>query len=431
MNRLGFAAGVRCLFVASLFCLGAMAQDTEHEKDDKEQGKGKRAASFDWKKHPTVQVGDWLRVDFRARFQMDWVMREPETRDDRDLFEFARKRVGAEGTVFKIFEFEFSRELNETNVPWKDAYGNVRIRRWLQVRGGRFRIPFSLDQLTGPTNLDFIDRSRQADRLAPNRDTGVMAHGSLIKKGGLKYQFGYFFNDGDNAITAGRRTGEGTWAGRLTGQPLPRNDLFGNMTFGAAFTRSNVPEGLFSLNGRTTARETFFPRYFVNGARTRIGTEFSWKPGPFGVQGEFTEVREERRTQGLRREDLSDLLSRGWYLQGTWVITGQSKNKGLMRGRFMPFTGKHPFGAVELAIRNEVLRFGSTAETGNPSRSLRANNIRATSDRAWTFGVNWYVNQWIKAQANFTREQIEDTFRAPIAGTGLYWAYKFRLQLAL
>ena len=86
---------------------------------------------------------------------------------------------------------------------------------------------------------------------------------------------------------------------------------------------------------------------------------------------------------------------------------------------------------MELAVRAECLRFASDTGAGRPSRSLRAVNILQTSDRAWTFGVNWYINQWVKAQANFTREYLEDAFRAPIQGVNLYWVYKYRLQLSL
>ena len=105
----------------------------------------------------------------------------------------------------------------------------------------------------------------------------------------------------------------------------------------AAVTHSNVPEGLFGLRGRTTSKETFFPEYFVNGTRLRAGAEFSWMPGPFALKAEYITVREQRLGQGLREEDIPDLLERGWYVYGTWVVTGQNKEKGLARGRRLPF----------------------------------------------------------------------------------------------
>ena len=122
-------------------------------------------------------------------------------------------------------------------------------------------------------------------------------------------------------------------------------------------------------------------------------------------------------------------MERGWYLSGTWAVTGQPKARGLDRGRIIPFV--QGWGALELAIRNEAIRFGSDGGTGRPSRSIRASNVLPQSERVWTFGVNWYANQWAKVQSNFVREWIEDAFRAPIAGRNVYWSYKVRLQLSL
>ncbi|NWF84045.1 MAG: hypothetical protein HXY18_09480 [Bryobacteraceae bacterium] len=409
-----------------------LAQDTEQEKEQAEKEPANKGVRSVWKKHPSFRAGDWLRVDFRARFQLDWITRDPETKPGGGLFDFTRKRLAIEGTFLRWFEYEVSRELSETDFPWKDVYGNFKLNRSVQVRGGRFRIPFSQDQLTGPTNLDFIDRSRIADRLAPNRDTGAMAHGSFFEGGALKYQAGYFFNDGDNAADRNNnRTGENTAALRLTGRPLSKSGLFGSLTLGGAFNRAGVPEGLVSLRGRTTGKETFFSEVFVNGTRMRTGAEFSWTPGPFALKAEFISVREQRLGQGLRQEDLPDLLERGWYVYGTWAITGQNKARGLARGRGWLLGGKNRFGALELAVRAESIRFASDTNAGRPSRTQRAANILQTSDRAWTFGVNWYANQWVKAQANFTREYLEDAFRAPIQGVNLYWVYKYRLQLSL
>jgi phosphate-selective porin len=410
-------------------------QDTEHEPKVEKEKDAKPGFQFVWKRHPSLRFGDWLRVDFRARFQSDWQMYEPEVKSTPDLFRFARRRFGIEGTVLREFEYEVSRETAETDYQWKDVYGNWRRFRAVQIRGGRFRIPFSLDQLTGPTQLEFIERSRIADRLAPNRDTGVMLHGPIVEDG-PKYQVGYFFNDGDNAADRfNQRTGQATWAGRLTGQPqqfVPwLGPVFETLTIGAAYTTSQLPEGLNSLRGRTVSRETIFPYYFVNGRRQRIGTELEWLPGPFSLKGEYIGVREGRKGQSLRGEDLPDLIHRGFYVSGTWVASGQAKRRRLAQGRMIPFTTREGWGALEFASRYEFIRSGSDGGTGNPSRSTRASRVLGNSERAWTLGANWYLNQWTKMQANFVRERIEDTFRAPIAGRSVFWAYLFRLQLAL
>jgi phosphate-selective porin OprO/OprP len=407
-----------------------LAQDAADEEKEKD-AKKIEGFRFVWKKRPSLRFGDMLRVDFRFRTQQDWNLTDPVVDAKAKVYSLKRLRAGVEGEALRgLLEYEVSYEFAETDFHWKDVYLNVRKWRGLQVRGGRFRIPFSLDQLTGPTNLDFVERSRIGDRLAPGRDTGVLAHGSLLGPRLLKYQFGYFANDGDNSADRNNvRTGQGAWAGRLTGRLLPAKKLFETLTLGGAFVHSDVPEGLYSLRLRTTHAQTAFPHYFVLGRRLRSGAELSWMPGPFSVKAEFVDVREGRQAQGLAGDDVPDLLERGWYVSGTWALAGQNKAKGFDRGKYIPFVGG--FGVVELAVRAEQIRFASATSAGRPSRSIRASNVLPQSDRLWTFGVNWYMNQWVKFQANFVREWIEDSFRAAIPGQAVYWGYKFRLQGSL
>ena len=152
-------------------------------------------------------------------------------------------------------------------------------------------------------------------------------------------------------------------------------------------------------------------------------------PGPFSLKGEFISLADERRGQGLHDEDLSDMLGRGWYASGGWVVTGE-RTAGGVRPRREVLRGWGS-GAVEIATRYEQLRFGSAEHPGKPSRSIRAANVLSQSDRAWTFGVNWYMNRWVKVQGNFIREKIEDSFRSPIPGQDLFWSRIVRLQFIM
>ena len=86
-----------------------------------------------------------------------------------------------------------------------------------------------------------------------------------------------------------------------------------------------VPEGLNSLRAETIPGDTFVDRVYVNGLRRRLGAELQWRPGPLSVQGEVIRVSEERRGQGIDNENLPDAVQRGWYLSGSWLITGEEK----------------------------------------------------------------------------------------------------------
>jgi phosphate-selective porin len=91
------------------------------------------------------------------------------------------------------------------------------------------------------------------------------------------------------------------------------------------------------------------------------------------------------------------------------------------------------FGAVELAARLDVLTYYSNFDPalGLPSRSPRAANILPNSDRTWTFGATWYLNHFVKIQANAEREWLSDIERKPVSGIHVFWTNVIRLQLAM
>ena len=61
-------------------------------------------------------------------------------------------------------------------------------------------------------------------------------------------------------------------------------------------------------------------------------------------------------------------------------------------------------GAVELAVRFERMWFDSLG-TGEPYRSSRAEFVLPEGEKAFTIGVNWTLNRFVKLQANAIREQ--------------------------
>jgi phosphate-selective porin OprO/OprP len=408
--------------------------------------KDSSGVKFKMNSYPSLRFGQALRMDFHVKAQGDFRGLWPERAIDGGVFELHRARIGVEGRFLKHFEYEVEREFRDafrqlyedvdvvgrTKNPWRDVYVNFRYFRNFQIKTGKFKLPFGMDQLQGPTKLDFINRSRIGDLLAPARDKGIMAHGRFFERG-LNYQAGYFRQDGENARTKDNaHTGEHVFAGRVTATPLrlfPVPAVTKNLELGAALVTSHVGEGPKGLRGRTINQETFFHHINVNGRRVRMGTEMNWRPGPFSLQGEFMHVQEERKGQGLLEEDLSDLIARGWYLSGTWVVTGEKKSEGVEpRKEFLRGWG---IGAIELAARYEQLRFSSSEHPGKPSRAPRAANILGNSDRVWTFGINWYLNRWVKIQGNAIREKIEDTQRSPISGRERFWSGQCRLQFVM
>jgi phosphate-selective porin len=386
---------------------------------------------FVWDNRPGIRVGDWFQLDLRALLEGNLTSADPDPAGEGTVFEWSRRRIGVQGMVTKYVEYEVDfgfDEADEETAEWRDAFVNVRPATFAQVQGGKFKIPFGAERLTGPRNLDFVYRSRVSDALTPGRSIGVMAHGRAFSRF-LRYAVGVFEDDGDRPpdlepvepLPDEEPTQEGrTWAARATVSPLRLTSLpgkYNGLEIGGAYTRGTIPEGRNHLQGDTALGGEFFDRqYYTKGPRTRFGLEATWAIGPASVAAEYIVSRDAREGQGVGNEeqadnDLPEIEGRGWYIAGTWVVTGENRDGGV--------TPKHPllqggFGAVEVTARYEQLRFASAGSPDEPpSRSPRAANVAPNGDRAWTLGVNWYVNRWVKMRFNFINETLDDPELGP------------------
>lgn len=377
---------------------------------------------------PSLRIGDVFRADLRVRLHFDTRHYDPDLGLEGGRDVFRRARVVLEGRLFGDFDYEFDAELRDRERPWRDVYVNYRRFRAAEIQVGRFKVPFGLDQLTGVFNLNFIERSLIANDLAPARDRGVMVHGRLARDI-IRYQTGVFRRDGDNSRFAGPPV-DRSWAGRV--ELTPWENTKGHLRsaqFGVNATAGSLFEGQFGMRGRTLSQFVFFEPVYVKGQRRRLGIDGRWTPGPFSLQAEYNRVSDQRNGQGLGDVDLPDALAQGWYVSGTWAITGERKSGGIEPSHPFPTGG---LGAVEVAARFEELRFGSDGTGGEPPFSNpRAANILPNRDRILTLCVNWYLNRFARLTVNGTREDVQDPLRSPIFGRTRFWGAVLRLQLVL
>jgi phosphate-selective porin len=393
---------------------------------------------FEFKHRPALQVGEFLRVELEAKVQTDLRRFSPVLPGVSEN-QWSKARLGLKGSLFEHFHYEIEREFRGTlgferpMYPWTDVYIEARDYRPFDLKLGKFKLPFGMEQTTSAAKLDFVYRARASDLLTPGRDKGFLLEGRTFKEQHVEYAAGIFSNDGENSHAKGlpAKTGGLTIAARIRGEPLrtitPRLE---RLQIGAAVASSNVPEtGSVwgnSLRGETAAEETFFHRVFVQGRRLRFGTEMNWTNGPFVVKGEFIHVSEQRKGVGIDMQDLPDLISQGWYLTGKWLIAGKRTSKAVVpKENFLTARG---IGALEAAARYESLRFGSAGHVGIASRSPRSGNVLVSSDRAVTLGLNWYWNRFTKIQINGIREILEDPREVPVPGRTRYWTTVVRLQ---
>ncbi len=392
-----------------------------------------------WSPRPRVTSGRNFSVELRAKIQGDTAWFNPVVDPVDEGFTWRRRRLAVRGEFFNRVEFEVEREFGDDLEPWRDVWVNVKAHDLLEIRGGKFKLPFGLDNSTSSVEHDLIFRSLGTRALAPGRDIGAMVYGEASRRR-FTYAVGVFdgddrrdsgtelfFDDDQGADSFGR-----TVSGRVTVQPfdavssLPSG--LRNLEIGASGAWSEVAEGLNSFKGNSVFGYDFFERVWVNGDRVRTGIDVSVVSGPASLKAEWINASDQRLGQGVDDGDLSNMFTRGWYVSGSWLVTGEDKEDNVSPKRPL-FQGG--FGAVEVAARYEQMLLGSSADASEPAfNNPRADNLLRNHDAVLTVGLTWYLNRWLKVQGNAIREAFDDLNRTPLDGTATYWSYVTRLQLA-
>ncbi len=113
----------------------------------------------------------------------------------------------------------------------------------------------------------------------------------------------------------------------------------------------------------------------------------------------------------------------GWYVQGSWVLTGENKGYNSATAAFAPPKPEKPFaldgsswGAWELAGRYSDLDLNDrendpasvvTAWTGANKTYTFYNTVRGGEQKAFTLGFNWYPNEAVRIALDYQWIDIE------------------------
>jgi len=147
-----------------------------------------------------VEVKPTGRVHFDARnFSTNLnAIADRDSASLGDSFEVRRARIGIVGTINKDISYELVGNAVGGTTNFVDtAWGNYGFNKKAQVRVGRFKQPFSLEELTSSNSIDFMERS-YGNQMVPGKRLGAMVHGEPMP--GLTYGVS-IYQDGFNELT--------------------------------------------------------------------------------------------------------------------------------------------------------------------------------------------------------------------------------------
>ncbi|RJP17504.1 MAG: hypothetical protein C4520_16185 [Candidatus Abyssobacteria bacterium SURF_5] len=317
-----------------------------------------------------------------------------------DEFSLERARLETDATVFDYYTLRVTVEFADSP-KLKDGYIDVHYFPEARLRAGQFKVPFSWEALQSHKYLDFADLSLAVNNMRGSRDIGAMVHGVLFDDL-ISYQLAVLNGSGENR---GDNNSSKDIAARVALLPFVEfdNELTSSMLLGASGTYGDQNTDLSDTAFRTIAGTEFvqfLPDSFLKGTRTRLGTEFIWPIGPASIKSEWMRMwfDDLRNTATVVEEDVS---FDGWYVSGTYLLTGEKKTLG----RLIPLKPFDPFkrtwGAWELAARYSLF----ASEDDLFDLGFAEGTEKA---EAFTAGLNWYLNANMRMIFDFEHTEFED-----------------------
>lgn len=321
------------------------------------------------------------RLELNGRLQVDGrfvVGRAHEAVDATFLVRRARFEVS--GKVFERMTFKLGLEFGRTSdADLRDAYLDLRAFEWARLRVGQMLPPFSTERLTSSNVMKLPERPMIVGLIAESREIGLMLHGSFLDRR-LSYAVGFYNGNGQNV---GKDDDDDKDAAvRLEVAPIHA------LLFAASYryTPPNRAHSRGPADAATVGNQlTTFLDYDTGrnrhvGSRERGSLDLRARLGPLEVKAEllWDYFRDVRSAAG--RE--ADLLTWGWFVDGSVVLTGEESQDVIDPARPL-WGGSGPgTGAFELVVRYEEL---------HADRRVVADGFAAGARevRAATVGLTW------------------------------------------
>ncbi len=388
------------------------------------------------------------RVHFDSRInQNDFkVVNDVNNASLANNFEVRRARIGFNGVVFKDINYEVITNAVGSNANLIDtAFINYGFNKAAQVRVGRFKQAFGLEELTSSNNIDFMERS-YANQLTPGKRLGIMLHGEPIAN--MTYAASIFqngFNELTNENTKGREA-----SGRVTYNFAEAASLKDSVLhLGLAGTTGRLQvNATSSTNTSSAASDVTRASYVAFNSENRglsniyraqvggkllstpayggvsdsavtvdkqmTGLESAFAYGPYKFQGEYVKATFDAVTS--LSTGTADVAA--GYAEVMYNVTGEKWSDSYKAGAFggikpnSNFTSNGGSGAWQVGLRYSMFDVTDVVQTGTNKRVQNSPKANTT-----TVGINWLLNPNARVMLNYARTKF-NTAVTPLDVTG-------------
>ena len=374
---------------------------------------------------PTIATGDGnFTLALRTLVQFDWAYYaqgvRPAGTDFSSGTNFRRARFGASGTLFHDWQYEFIYDFGGSGTETagiSSAFIQYDGLATVHLKVGAFPPSESFEDSTSASDLVFLERAQPTDL-----ERGIAGSDGRNAAQIFSYDDYYYVSAAytlglvnDAAVFDEQQAAVGRVAWRLL------RSLDYNLAFGGDFTYVfKVADTAAGPGSPTAFRLRERPELNVDSENIRLidtGTIDADNVLEWGLEaaGNYKSLYAQGGYFGydvsLRTGALADPSFSGWYVQTSWLLTGEQKPYRPERGAYGapkpldPLTfDKGGIGAWEIAARYSDLNLDFQA--GLPGTVKTAAGVRGGDQKIYTVGLNWYPNSAIRFVFDFSRTDV-------------------------
>ncbi len=358
-------------------------------------------------------------------------------KDLNDGTNFRRARLGVEGKVFGDWQYNVLLEMGgsggEDATHLQEGWIQYNGFKGWQFRVGAFEPQVGLAANSSTSSMMIMERPAPAE-VARNFAAGDSRSGvQALKYGSVGADAAISFDYIAAASITGGTVGVVNSSASGVAQPFdeqlgynarlvvsPYSATNWRMHFGVNTSQIVTPADTTGGGGtRYPVQLRDRPELRVDGTRLidtggidaekawAVGAEGGLQMGSFLVEGEYFKYGIERRNSAA-----ADPRFSGWYVQGSWFLTGETRKWNPTSGAFDGPAPNFPFnkdagtwGAWEIAARYSDLDLNF--REGALGTAPGASTVRGGEQTIATVGLNWYVNNNIRFMLDVQKVKID------------------------
>lgn len=339
-----------------------------------------------------------------------------------------RARIGLIGTFMRDWQYTLVGDFGGSQ-DGAGALNNAILAytgfKGLVIEGGYMDVPYTLDEQLGSNNILFMERATP-QVLAVDIAAGDNRSAIGFRRFEKNWWFGSYITGPVAGADHTTRASVGVTARAVF---VPVNNDHATILVEGDYQHLITPQTNNTLRLRDRPEIRMDPglRLLDTGVIANVegadvisgGAAASF--GPVYLQGEYFRYR-------IFNLAGADAEFNGGYIQGAWVITGESRRYSSSAGAFGGINPKNPFllgapgwGAWEIALRYSHTDLNDL-DAAVPIRGGVQQNI--------TVGLNWYVNRNIRFMFNYIHGEVERFNAANVNLGAEYDVFATRMQIA-